>query len=47
MGTNQNVLSSVIMKGGSESTLTKALENANEEQIKNDKEVSKKDKKED
>ncbi len=29
------------MKKGSESMLTKVLENANEEQIKNDKEVSK------
>ncbi len=30
------------MKGGSESTLTKALENANEVQAQNDKSVSKK-----
>ena len=29
------------MKGGSEEELAKALNNANEEQIKNDKEVSK------
>ncbi len=41
MGTNHNILSSVIMKKGSESMLTKALENANEMQIQNDKEVSK------
>lgn len=42
MGTNHNVLSSVIMKGGSESALTKALEDANNYQIATDKPVSKK-----
>lgn len=30
MGVNNTVMSSVIGKGGSESALTKALENANE-----------------
>ncbi len=30
MGVNKTVMSSVVMKGGSESALTKALENANE-----------------
>ena len=41
-GTNRSVMSSVILKGGSESALTKALENANEVQVQNDKSVSKK-----
>lgn len=41
-GTNRSVMSEVVMKGGSESALTKALENANEKQVENDKEVSKK-----
>jgi len=41
-GTNRSVMSSVILKGGSESTLTKALDNANAEQVKNDAPVSKK-----
>ncbi len=41
-GTNRSVMSDVVMKGGSESALTKALDNANEEQIKIDKKVSKK-----
>lgn len=40
-GTNRSVMSSVVMKGGSESALTKALDNANEVQAKNDKSVSK------
>lgn len=34
-------MSSVVGKKGSESMLTKALDNANEVQIQNDKEVSK------
>jgi len=29
MGTNKTVMSEVIMKGGSQSALTKALDNAN------------------
>lgn len=41
-GTNRSVMSSVVGKSGSESTLTKALENANEEQVKIDRPVSKK-----
>lgn len=40
-GTNRQVVSSIIGKGGSESALTKALENANEEALKENKEVSK------
>ncbi len=36
MGVNNTVMSSVVMKGGSESALTKALENANEEAKKLD-----------
>lgn len=35
-GTNRTAMSMVIKKGGSESALTKALENANEFVIKND-----------
>lgn len=41
-GTNRTVMSSVVAKGGSESTLTKALENANEEAIKEEKKEPKK-----
>ena len=41
-GTNRTVMSSVVGKKGSESMLTKALDNANEVQIQNDKSVSKK-----
>lgn len=36
MGTNKSVMSSVILKGGGESALIKALENANEEAKKLD-----------
>lgn len=41
-GTNRAVMSEIVMKGGSEEELANALNNANEEQIKNDSEVSKK-----
>lgn len=32
-GTNRTVMSDVVMKNGSESTLTRALENANKEAV--------------
>ncbi len=36
MGTNNTVMSSIIMKGESEAALTKALQDANKEAIKLD-----------
>lgn len=36
-GTNKAVMSEVVLKGGSEAELTKALENANEVAIANEK----------
>lgn len=42
MGTNHNILSSIVGKGGGEATLTKALDNANEEMIKLDPKGAKK-----
>lgn len=41
-GTNRQVMSSIVGKKGSESALTKALDNANEEAVKENAEVSKK-----
>ena len=43
-GTNKAVMSSIILKGKGESALIKALENANEEAIKDEKKKEKKSK---
>lgn len=41
-GTTRSVMSEKVLKGASEEKILDAITNANEEQIKNDKEVSKK-----